>query len=602
MLGAALATIGGCGTSPDADVGPLDDARNDAAVEAALDAATDGSLDTRAGDTDGRPADAPADGEPACAPTGPARFLGGTRGVLGQFHFGATFTGTPVDVVVDRAAGDWGFGTPESIEVAGLGGSAFTSDHYSVRYLGALVAPAAGTYVLTVATNPAVPTDVVALKIDGAPFTLGASLTLDPAIPRPFELDFDHPKPGQARVSLQWTGPGIATVTTVPKTALRPDLRAHDRSSGGFAGMPDGSMPIGVFWPGEDLLSSTSKAIPAAFVRSDGHTGWVERGVNVLWYNDQWGSGGALGPMVQLATTLGLKTWRFPADKLVNSGAPADPKAFDATDATLMAYALEDEANGKSDWPIATFVAAAAHARATRALPIVDGFSGSQLAGLHTQADIDQLKAYLAACDWVAMDDYPLAQFTASEVLPIPSGIDRMAEAIGRLIDWSGGKPAFAFVDTSNQRLTAGSRGPTAVEVDAMVFGALIAGARSIAYFPEVPVAGGTNDGTPADVERELPKLAKAVQSWAPVLLDAGTTVSNLVLPSGFRAAIRAHAGKTYAFVLNDSDAPATWHSPAGDVLAHYGVQGPREGESFAPYAVEVLHDCTAETLTFPLP
>ena len=584
----------GCGGDDDGSQS-TDDATSDASVDTTSEAATD----VRSDSTDTSDA---TDATPACPATGPGRFLDDRTGVLGRFYFGASFTATPVDVVVDRAAGDWGFGTPEDTEVKGLGGSAFTSDHFSVRYLGALVAPTAGTYTLSVATNPALTSDVVKLTIDGAPFTFGSTLTLDPSTPRAFSLEYDHPKAGQSRVSLQWKGPGIDVATTIPKTALRADLRALDQASPAFAGMADGSMPIGVFWPNENLLSSTDKTIPAIFQRTDGHTGWKERGANVLWYNNQWGGGGDLAPMVQVAATLGLKTWRFPADRMVNTAPPADPKKFDADDTTLMAYALEDEAYGKSDWPIDTFLAAAAHARATRAIPIVDGFSGPQLAGLHTQRDIDALKGYLAACDWVAMDYYPLAEFATSEVRTIPAGIDRMAEAIARLIEWSGGKPAFAFVDTSNQKLTAGSRGPTAAEVDAMAFGSLLAGARSISYFPEVPVSGGTNDGTPPDVEAELPKLGKVLQKWAPVLLDEGITVTSRLLPTNFRAAIRKHAGTTYTFVFNDSDKPSTWTSSAGDVLAFYGGKSPVAGEVLAPYQVDITYECTRDKLVFPLP
>jgi hypothetical protein len=594
FIGIVFALATACGASngdatananADTDV-PMGDARVDDGSDARSDGGVDAALDT----------------SPACTPVGAKRFLDDAHGAFARFYFGAHFTGTPVDVVVDAASGDWSWGTPASIEIAGRDGGAFTSDHYGVRYLGALVAPVAGTYVLTVATNPAIPSDVVTLAIDGAPFTLGDSIALDPSTPRAFELDYDHTTVGQARVALQWTGPGIVSPTTIPSSALRADLRAVDLASKSFAGMADGSMPIGVFWPNESTLSSTSTKIPTEYVRSDGHTGWRERGVNVLWFDNQWGGGGDLGTLVHLAATLGFSTWRFPADRMINTGAPTDAKSFDAADTTLMAYSLEDEANGKSDWPIAHFSDEAAHARATRPIPIVDGFSGSQLAGLHSQSDIDVMRSYLSQCDWVGMDDYPLAQFSDVAVLPIPEGIDRMAHAIAKLVEWSGGKPAFAFVDTSNQRLTADARGPTAIEVDAMVWGALVAGARSISYFPEVPVAGGANDGTPPDVEAELPRLNALVQKWAPVLLDEGVTISNWILPGRFRVAIRKHAGKTYAFVFNDSSSAATWHSSHGDVLAYYGVEGPKEGESFAPYELDVESDCTTTKVTFPLP
>jgi hypothetical protein len=572
-----------------------------------VDSGADSSLADGAGDAvlDSAPADDSAldssESGPACTVSGPGRFLPGKTGVLGRYYAGAGFTGTPFALVVANASSDWEFGSPDSIELKGIDSSLiFTSDHFSVQYDGAIVAPAAGTYTLSVATNPSITTEVVALTVDGAPFTLGTSLTLDPAKPAPFSLRYDHPKPGRSWVHLQWTGPGITTAVDIPSANLLADVRALDQSSKAFAGMPDGSMPIGVFWPNQNTFSDKSTKIPSAARRSDGHTGWVERGANLFVFDNQWGDGGDLSAGIALATALGVRTWRFPADVLTNTPNPgkASPTAFDTADTTLTAYALEDEAYLKIS--TADFLAEASHARATRPLPIYCNFAGSSVAGNHPQVDIDGARAFMGSCDWLAMDNYPLTQPTAALPNAIALGIDVMAQSLQRLIEYSGGKPVFSYVDTADEKLAAGSRGPSAKEVDAMVFGALIAGARSILYFPEVP-GTGANDGTPTDVEAELPRLNSLLQKWASVLLDEGTSISNLALPDHFRAAVRVHGGKTYAFVFNNADAPADYHPSAGDPFAFYGVSGPPDGTTFAPYQLMIVHDCVREVVTVPL-
>lgn len=539
-------------------------------------------------------AQAGSGGQAGSAPSGPGRFVvGALHGALGRFYVRADLTDVPFDVLVDAAAGSWSFGTPDDVEVKGLDpNGSFTSDDYGARYLAGIVAPTKGKYTLTLqATHPS------SLFVADAAFVSGQPIDLDPSAPTAVRVEFHKKGGGQGSVHLQWTGPGIPTAVDVPKANLIPDLRALDQTSAAFGGIQGGALPIAVWWPGEGELSSTSKTIPPQFVRADGHTGWKERGVNTVWYNYQLGGGGAVPPMLDVFQKLGLDAWRYPSDALTMNPPVASPKQTDAADKSFTAYSNLDEAFGKE--PLASFAGRAQSFEAERKLPMVCTFSGSQLAYFQPPINVDGVSAFMTSCDWIAMDYYPTNEDT-NGVVTMPIGIDRMASAIRHIIDFSGGKPAFTFVDTSNQLLSAACRAPTAAEVDAMAWGSMIAGARGIAYFPQVP--GKSNDGTTPDVEAELPKLNALLQKWAPVMLDGGTSLARLLLPGGFRGAIRKHAGVTYAIVLNDDDKPATFSAPDGDVFAYYGVSGPAAGTMFAPYQVTITHDGKTETLTFPLP
>jgi hypothetical protein len=155
--------------------------------------------------------------------------------------------------------------------------------------------------------------------------------------------------------------------------------------------------------------------------------------------------------------------------------------------------------------------------------------------------------------DWIASDWYPInwARY---------NNIGFTGQAIDKLRKDSNGVPKkfLAYIETSWQRLSPGTRGPTRDEFRGSVWDAIVHGAGGIIYFPQVvpnaSVGGSFSyDGTPADVVAEMTSVDAQIQSYARVLNSTYNPSSrNLTSSNGaIEATWRVMQDGDYFFVLN---------------------------------------------------
>lgn len=181
-------------------------------------------------------------------------------------------------------------------------------------------------------------------------------------------------------------------------------------------------------------------------------------------------------------------------------------------DAACIAVALRDEPNGGGSMTPGECLDAYLAIKAKTSKPVI-----LNLDGIRTIYDPEaKTAAYLAACDWIAVDVYPLNGGYG------PEGIAMIGQVCDRVRRLAPGKPLIAFVESSNQQLNlqpwlAGTdrgkkaRGPTAQEVAAEFDVAHAHGATSICIFPDV-IGGGSwlaFDGTSDEVAGALKVLTR---------------------------------------------------------------------------------------------
>ncbi|MHC4503614.1 MAG: PA14 domain-containing protein, partial [Planctomycetota bacterium] len=159
-----------------------------------------------------RPPEAPA----RAMAEGPA-YDEDARGLLGTYYADTELRRRVMERVDPRVDFNWRQGSPAP---------GMPKDNFSVRWEGAIVPPATGAYVLTLKSD-----DGARLWVRGrqlldnwGPQTV--TLTLAP-IPleagRPCEVKLEYMEgPGDASVSLLWTGPGVPAAVPIPSECLRP--------------------------------------------------------------------------------------------------------------------------------------------------------------------------------------------------------------------------------------------------------------------------------------------------------------------------------------------------------------------------------------------
>ena len=124
----------------------------------------------------------------------------------------------------------------------------------------------------------------------------------------------------------------------------------------------------------------------------------------------------------------------------------------------------------------------------------------------------------------------------------------------------SGGKPQFAFIETSNQQLAwlpKDVRGPSAGEMRAEIWNSVIHGAKGIVYFPQ-QFNPFKFDGTPSDVSIQMAKQNRILAELGPILaLPANPKGMKASVAAPLEAAWRKDdKGASYVIVLNLSDQP----------------------------------------------
>lgn len=159
--------------------------------------------------------------------------------------------------------------------------------------------------------------------------------------------------------------------------------------------------------------------------------------------------------------------------------------------------------------------------------------------------------------DWVSNDIYPVNSFGGGD-----ANLRLVGATLDKLRRWSHSKVQLAYVETSRQNLDPGTRPPTAAELRAEVWSAIIHGARGILYFPlggcETGVCRESN-ATPPPVQAEMRAQNARITSLASVLQGTINPPSiGIGVPTPLEATWRISGTHRYFFVLNLSAAAIT--------------------------------------------
>jgi hypothetical protein len=305
-----------------------------------------------------------------------------------------------------------------------------------------------------------------------------------------------------------------------------------------LTGLPADFFPIGVFYQ------------PAAAQATTSFAGWKGRGVNTLIGYETQGGKVAIDDYTSAAIAAGLNLIREPrSDPSLDvepqiigwlhnhADEPEDDPSIDP--ASLQANYANLKAINPNRPVMINF--AGAH--------MVDGYAGLRWASPKSAA---VYAPYIQAADWVAQDVYPVTGWLQ------PKAIGVVGAATATLAGWSG-KPTFAYIETSNQRLFTSpeimERGPTPAETRAEIWDAIIHGAKGIAYFPQA-IYGFRYDATPVDVATEMTRQDEIITRLAKVLNSDETpnlTSVQFDQPS-IEYMLKSLDGVTYLIALNLSD------------------------------------------------
>jgi len=336
--------------------------------------------------------------------------------------------------------------------------------------------------------------------------------------------------------------------------------------SAGSALFADGFFPIGVW-------------VPPAYDFAK----WKGRNVNTV-----------------VGVTQDFETWNAEANSLglrmIRDSRP-DP-ADDSNEPLLLAWAQDDEPDGIfSQIPYSQVQARyAAWKGANPGRSVFINFVGdlNQYDLVTAESGDPWYAKYVAGADWISADTYPVNR-------------GRSLSTVGAMVDHlralAGGKPVFAFIESSDIDPTRDGPGPTPDELRAEIWEAIIHGVRGLWYFPEQVGSGipFLYDSTPADVADEMTLQNAVITGLAAVLQGP-------INPPGLGAAVsaplevawrNAPSGK-YFFVLNLSNAPRNGQTitltgiGSAATAAVYGesravaISGGAITDDFGPYAVHI--------------
>jgi hypothetical protein len=143
--------------------------------------------------------------------------------------------------------------------------------------------------------------------------------------------------------------------------------------------------------------------------------------------------------------------------------------------------------------------------------PVYGNFNGMQLTSTRDKRDAKKgiirqdYRDFFCGSDWISGDWY---------VRSNGRGPEKIAELQGKMIDYllelSGGqKPAFAYIESCNIRITSAKNGaaPTPSEMKAQAWVSVIHGAKGIVYFP-LKIGGGFQwDATPPELASAMTEM-----------------------------------------------------------------------------------------------
>lgn len=153
-------------------------------------------------------------------------------------------------------------------------------------------------------------------------------------------------------------------------------------------------------------------------------------------------------------------------------------------------------------------------------------------------------KKYIAAADWISGDTYPVNQGRSLSTVGV---------MIDKLRSWSGDKPVFAFIESSDYDTTNAFPGPNPGQVRAQIWSAIANGVRGYWFFAPRVTPNFVFDATPSDVATEIKVQNNLVTSLTLVLQqgDINPVGMGASVPTGLEAGWRNHSTGKYFFVVN---------------------------------------------------
>ena len=231
---------------------------------------------------------------------------------------------------------------------------------------------------------------------------------------------------------------------------------------------------------------------------------------------------------------------------------PSEDLEGDARDLNLLAWMHDDEPDVKKP-PTEPKILQEVYDRWKKTGPNVPAFinfSGGNLLGGKVSKEF--YRDYSKAADWIGNDFYAVTGYNR------PDWLWKIGASVDALRDCSGGKPQFAVIECSAQRLPwtpKSTRGVTADEFRAEVWHAVIHGVKGIVYFPQQIGPPFFYDTMPEKVAMEMSLANKRLSELADILSSevnpAGQAVS---ASSPMEVGWRVSGGRLYVIALNFSD------------------------------------------------
>ncbi len=269
---------------------------------------------------------------------------------------------------------------------------------------------------------------------------------------------------------------------------------------------------------------------------------WKARGVNTMIGYENEGGNVSNDDWTRAAVGSGLFMIRQPRTNLGD----------DMQEDHLLAWMQPDEPETKNIGPDALKADYQRwKARAPR-MPVLLNISGGNL--LFKKTPRSDYAEYFESADWIGNDFYPVTGWNQ------PTWLSRVGNAVDMCREISGGKPQFAFVETSNQKLTwlpPDARGATPGEMRAEIWDAVIHGVKGIVYFPQ--------QMTPFQFDATPPKVSVEMVRQNRLLTAAGAALALPPNPKELKATVnapmeaawrRADDGTVYVIALNLSGDP----------------------------------------------
>ena len=325
---------------------------------------------------------------------------------------------------------------------------------------------------------------------------------------------------------------------------------------------------------------------------------WKARGVNTLMKYETYGGapGHDISSWSNAANAKGFFQIRQPREN------PAD----DLAETRLLAWMHDDEPDFRGHDPAMLAQKYMQWKAVDPAKPVLVNFSGGNvLGGQTTRAQYEQ---FMQSADWISNDFYPVTGWGTPAWIDYSKTIANRrtpGRALQTLADWSDGKPQWAIIETSNQRLSwvPNSRGVTRDEFRGELWHSIINGAQGVVYFP-FSFNPFSFDLTPPEVVAEMTTQNARVQSVARILnaSDSPTTDKISLANATLEAARRTYDGDDYFFVLNMSSAtlngiavqlPGLTSLPELNVLGEsrkLGLVGGKLTDSFGPWELHIYH------------